>query len=195
MAISSIRTGETGISLALDNNYMEPIATTLVGSGGATIITFNDIPQNYKHLQIRGIAQFTLTSDPGGSGGASLWFNNDFSSNYTRHEIDGDGASAITYAIAPVSAALMQRFPFRQTNDNIYGAAICDILDYSNKNKYKTIRNIGGFEKNSTSSPTGDVYLNSALWINSDPIFSISIGNSTWNMKQHTRFSLYGIKG
>ena len=33
MAISGIRTGETGISLALDNNYMEPIATTLVGSG------------------------------------------------------------------------------------------------------------------------------------------------------------------
>ena len=49
MTISSVKTGAVGLSLALDNNYMEPIATTLVGSGGVNQITFNDIPQSYNN--------------------------------------------------------------------------------------------------------------------------------------------------
>ena len=53
MSITSAKSGATGISLALDNNFMEPIASTLVGSGGSSVITFNDIPQTYKHLQLR----------------------------------------------------------------------------------------------------------------------------------------------
>ena len=57
MSITSLKTGTTGLSAALDNNYMEPIATTVVGSGGVASIAFNDIPQIYKHLQIRGIGR------------------------------------------------------------------------------------------------------------------------------------------
>mgnify|MGYP000739741444 CR=1 FL=1 len=50
MSISSAKSGGTGISLALDNNFMEPIASS---TGGSSTIVFNDIPQGYKHLQIR----------------------------------------------------------------------------------------------------------------------------------------------
>jgi hypothetical protein len=195
MSINSAKTGSTGLSLALDNNYMEPIASVLVGAGESSSIIFNDIPQGYKNLQIRGIAQFGLSSDPGGSGPAGLWFNNDYGTNYTRHYIEADGATAYAYGLSSVAGAGMERFLFRQTNNNIYGAAVCDILDYANPNKFKTIRNIGGFDTNSASNPTGDIYINSSVWMSKDPITSITIGNSTWKMKQHTRFSLYGIKG
>jgi len=57
MSITSAKTGATGISLALENNFMEPIASTLVGASGSAIIEFNDIPQTYKHLQIRLIGR------------------------------------------------------------------------------------------------------------------------------------------
>ena len=53
MSITSAKTGSTSLSLALENNFMEPIASTLVGAGGVSTVTFNDIPQTYKHLQIR----------------------------------------------------------------------------------------------------------------------------------------------
>lgn len=195
MSITSAKTGATGISLALENNFMEPIASVLVGAGESGTITFSDIPQGYKHLQIRGIAQVTYPSDPGGSGGLGVWFNNDFSANYTRHELNGDGSSVYVYAVAPTSEAAMQRFLYRNTNNSIYGVAICDILDYANPNKFKTIRNIGGFDTNATSGQTGDVYLNSALWRSTDPISSITIGSFSYKMKQYSRFSLYGIKG
>lgn len=195
MSITSAKSGATGISLALDNNYMEPIATALVGAGEALSIVFNDIPQGYKHLQLRGIAQIGFGSDPGGSGGAGLWFNGDRSLNYTRHEMEGTGSSVVAYANTPVSSTGLQRFLFRQTNNNIYGASILDILDYTSTTKYKTIRGIGGFDTNETSGVVGDVYLYSAVWMSTNPITSMTIGNGTYNLKQNTRFSLYGIKG
>ena len=69
MSITSVKSGATGISLALDNNFMEPIATTLVGSTTVNVVTFNDIPQTYKHLQIRAISRRTGSS----SSGATDW--------------------------------------------------------------------------------------------------------------------------
>ena len=52
MSITSVKSGSGGISLALDNNYMEPIATMVVSATSVNSITFNDIPQIYKHLQL-----------------------------------------------------------------------------------------------------------------------------------------------
>ena len=96
MSITSVKTGTTGLSLALDNNYMEPIATTVVGSGGVNQITFNDIPQGYKHLQIRGISRNT-----GGSVSYSIYLSfNGTSSGYSWHWVKGDGDTASTSGIA-----------------------------------------------------------------------------------------------
>ena len=123
-------------------------------------------------------------------------FNKDFGVNYTRHELGGPGGGTVApYGVADLSGGALQRFPFRQTNDNIYGVAIGDILDYSNSNKFKTLKNIGGFDKNSASGVVGDVYMNSFLWRSTEPISTISLTTGAWNWKQHTRISLYGIKG
>ena len=84
MSITSVKTGTTGLSLALDNNYMEPIATTVVGSGGVNQITFNDIPQGYKHLQIRIIGRTTtsLTDD-----NIYIQFNSDIGNKIGRAHV------------------------------------------------------------------------------------------------------------
>ena len=70
MSITSAKTGSTSLSLALENNFMEPIASTLVGSGGVSTVTFNDIPQTYKHLQIRCISR---PNEAGSSGAQYLY--------------------------------------------------------------------------------------------------------------------------
>jgi hypothetical protein len=196
MSITSAKTGATGISLALENNFMEPIASVLVGAGTASSVIFNDIPQTYKHLQIRTIGMVKFTSDPGGSGGLQVYYNSDTGPVYTRHELGGTGTPPVApYAIADYGFGAIQRVPFRLTDDHMFGVAITDILDYTNTNKFKTTRNIGGFDKNTATSPTGDVYINSFLWRKTEPVTSITIRNDTYNLAQYSRISLYGIKG
>ena len=189
MSITSAKSGATGISLALDNNFMEPIATTLVGSGGSSSIIFNDIPQTYKHLQIRIFDQLN-----NGSYGAIAWlrFNGDAATNYSGHLLYGTGTSA--GAGANVSLDRIQRpITAGGANASIFGAAILDVLDYSNTNKNKTVRMFGGVDFNAVD--TGYICLFSGAWLNTAPItnFSLDYGGTTY--KQYTRVSLYGIKG
>lgn len=187
MTISSVKTGAVGLSLALDNNYMEPIATTLVGSGGTNNITFNDIPQTYKHLQIRCIWLHSVVDVA-----AIIRFNSDNSANYTQHILRGNGstvsASANTTSdgITGTSVTIQA-----STNAGSVGASIIDILDYTNTNKNKTVRTLAGQDVNGA----GNIRLYSGLWINTNAISSISIVPNSGSLNQYSRFSLYGIKG
>ena len=186
MSITSVKSGATGISLALDNNFMEPIATTLVGSGGVNQVTFGDIPQTYKHLQVRFIGRNTSTND-------SIRFrlNGDTGSNYTRHLLYGNGTSAIAAAGTSATSLGIANFPTSSTTASVFGAGVIDILDYANTNKYTTTRTLAGFDANGS----GNIFLYSGLWLNTDAITSITFIWDANSHAQHTRFSLYGIKG
>ena len=72
-----------GGGFAAETTAFEFISTTTLTTTTASI-SFTSIPATYTHLQIRGIAQFGLSSDPGGSGGVTLWFNNDYNTNFDR---------------------------------------------------------------------------------------------------------------
>lgn len=193
MSITSAKSGATGISLALDNNYMEPIATTVVGAGGVNTIVFNDIPQGYKHLQIRGIIK---TDRSGTSDYYKLKFNSDVTNtNYSYHELKGNGTSVLTEAGAnSTTQVAVERIAAGQQAASTFGATVVDILDYTNINKYKTVRYLTGFEDN--SSNTGQIILGSGLWLSTVAItrLDLSPGGGTL-FSQYSRISLYGIKG
>ena len=189
MSITSAKTGATGISLALENNYMEPIASTLVGSGGVSTIEFLDIPQGYKHLQIRQIARTNrgLYIDF-----YKIKFNSDNGSNYAYHYIYGDGTSTFAGAVSSYTQIDVARTSAASANANGFGGGIVDILDYSNANKYKTTRAIAGYDDNGQ----GQIWFQSGLWMNNNPITNITINSGVGTLfSQYTRFSLYGIKG
>ena len=190
MSITSAKTGATGISLALENNFMEPIASTLVGSGGANTVIFNDIPQGYKHLQIRGISR---PSEAGAGGSQYIYFrvNSDSGTNYSRHSIYGAGSVAVQAGVSDnqIRAGFQMRDGYPA---NIFAATIIDILDYANTNKNKTIRSLNGFDSNGSGSIVG---LNSGAWLNTSAITSIQLTCEVGDFIQYSRFSLYGIKG
>lgn len=190
MSITSVKSGATGISLALDNNFMEPIATTLVGSGGSSNITFNDIPQVYKHLQLRGIVRSTTSGSNIGDN-VDLRLNGDTSSNYARHLLQGDGASAATSTNTSGNLTRFTVAPRSGTTSSTFTGFIMDILDYQNVSKYKTIRTLSGIDTNGA----GIVMLISGLWMNFDAINSMTILPEANSFAQYSRFSLYGIKG
>jgi hypothetical protein len=162
----------------------ESIATTVVGSGGSSSITFSSIPSIYKHLQIRLAATTTASG-----GSISFRFNSDSGANYTFHRVIGNGSSASAAGASTSGRTLATIIGANTTQPS---PAVVDILDYANNNKYKTVRALCGYDYNGS----GEVALYSNLWVNTAAITSINVileGGLTY--AQHSHFALYGIKG
>lgn len=167
------------------------IATSTATGGAVSDFTFSDIPQDYTHLQIRGIGR---SSNAGNSFGWGYYiFNSDTAANYSSHILQGNGASATSASYTGATNGLQIRatdFARSGTTANTFGVTIVDILDYSNTNKYKTIRAIGGSDTNGA----GIVSLASGNWRSTSAITTIKITNQTDNWNQYSSFALYGIK-
>jgi len=175
----------------------ESIATTVVESGGSSAIEFTSIPSTYSHLQIR-----CLTRD-NRSIGSGIWWSDlflemgngsiDTGSNYDMHRMWGDGGSAGTSSsTGQTKINWWECVPNTQyIAANIFGAAVIDILDYANTNKYKTVRGLMGFESNTNQSR---VQFASGLWRSTSAVTNIKITASA-TFQQYSSFALYGIKG
>jgi hypothetical protein len=160
----------------------DSIATTTVGAGGVSSITFSSIPSTYKHLQIR------LFSNAGGND-TFYQFNGDTGANYTRHFLYGNGTSALAgSSISVDSGSIAYSAP--TANTNVFGAAIFDVLDYANTSKNTTTRSITGFNNNGI----GLVVQYSGLWLNTAAVSSIVMRPYAGNFNQYTSVALYGVK-
>jgi len=153
------------------------------GTGSSGTITFSSIPSTYKHLQLR---VFSATSRVGGaSGSGALQFNSDTTgTNYYTHALYGQGSSA-------AAAAFNENYGlWYYGSTTTYVAGVIDILDYANTNKYKTVRELIGFDENGS----GQIALISMLWKNTAAISTLVLTAPSYNFGSNARFSLYGIK-
>ena len=164
----------------------ESIATTTVGAGGASSISFTSISGTYKHLQLRAITGVSSSARYG------ISFNSDTTlSNYNQHSVYGTGSAAAAFYAANywgIGAA---------SAGTAFGAAVVDVLDYSNSNKNKVWRSLTGQDVNGSG---GLILLVSGLWRNTAAITSITVypaEDSTGagsSFQQYSSFALYGIK-
>ena len=169
-------------------NSYESIATVTVGAGGSSTISFTSIPQTFTHLQLRTIAKQTtavsiITTN--------LSFNSDTTNtNYARHELYGNGSTTAAGGVA--TSTNLAKAVYYAGSGSEFGGAVVDILDYTNTNKYKTIRALGGVDNNGSGFAT----FTSALWLSTSAITRIDITfNNTATAAQYSHFALYGIKG
>lgn len=170
---------------------MYPIASYLVPAGGVSLVTFSSLPQTFAHLHLRVSAQCSY-ADAGGPGQIFMNFNSDTGANYTRHELLGNGSAAVSagYATGSYNYVSIQRFLYTSSSPNTFGASLVDIFDYTKTTKFKTTRNVGGFDNNGS----GEVALASSLWINTSAISRIDLTPISGNtFKQNSRFDLYGL--
>jgi hypothetical protein len=159
------------------------IATTTLGSSQATV-TFSVIPQIYKHLQIRWNGGIT-TSDS--------WYyqlNGDTASNYSRHTFRGSSGGIDVYANANIDKGFGG---FITAGTNLFASGVMDILDYTNTNKYKTVRNMCA----SNANGSGFIHFDSTNWRNTNAVTSITLRADAngYSWKQYSSFALYGIVG
>jgi hypothetical protein len=165
------------------------IASSTATGGAVSDITFSSIPQDYTHLQIRGIARSTRASVNNDQ--IMVQLNSDTATNYSYHRFYGDGTSASSLASTTIQYVSTFYASASTSTSGIFGSTIIDILDYNNTNKFKTLRMIGGHDNNGS----GIVSLFSGNWRSTSAVTSIKLfsGNGD-NLAQYSSFALYGIK-
>ena len=189
MSLTLTRLGAIAASfpIAADGNF-ESIATVTVGSGGASSIEFTSIPGTYQHLQLRMI---TRSSAAANFDYAFMQFNSDTGGNYASHRLGGNGSSAFAEAFASSETYLRLTYQSgASATSGIFGATICDILDYADTSKNTTIRVLTGMDRNGA----GEVQVQSGLWIDTSAVSSIKIYDPSANQDQYSTAALYGIK-
>jgi hypothetical protein len=173
-------------TFTLAGNY-DALGTVTVPAGGLSSITFAGIPQTgYSHLQIRALVNDNRSGQYQDDMG--IRYNGDSTAaNYNSHRLySGPGADYLT-GISGGDAG----FIGGNTNGSAFGVSIVDILDYTNTNKYKVSRSLGGTENNTN----GAVALTSSLWQNTNAITSFVLFpfNGTLFL-EYSQFALYGVK-
>lgn len=169
----------------------ESIATTTVGSGGSSSVSFTSIPGTYTHLQVRFIA--AASGSPADIRNLYMRFNDDSTSgNYKGHFLLGTGASTLAGGTDADNINVAGNTPVAYSN--IFNAGVVDVLDYANTNKYKTARSLNGMNNNSTSNDRLGIH--SGFWMNTNAITKITFSlEASANFLQYSSFALYGIKG
>jgi hypothetical protein len=169
----------------------ESIQTITVGSGGQASVTFSSIPSTYTHLQIRAIGRSTNSGSR-----IRIRFNSDTSTQSSYHYLFGSGtaAGAGGGANQATSGAVdIGLIPVATATANLFGATIADILDYTNTNKYKTVRSLQGLDTNNTGTENL-IMLTSSAWLSTSAITSIELIPNTFSFAEYSSFALYGIK-
>ncbi len=186
MPILGIMASAMSANLWQPEGAYDSLATVTVPATAVASIEFAGIPSGYKHLQIRYVAIPSST--------AAIYrirgqFNSDTGNNYATHLLYGGGASAAAAAASTTNQFTAGSSVLGLTANQVV-VGILDIFDYSNTNKYKTARILAGGDFNGS----GEVDLNSGLWMNTAAITSIKLYFDTANLKQYSSFALYGIK-
>ena len=175
-------------STAVAAGSFESIATVTVGSGGSSSVEFTSIPSTYTHLQIRGISRSNRSL---GTDSYFVTVNSDAGSNYAYHALRGNGSVADAFSGTSQTSMLFLQQAGGNAGSNVFGVIVLDVLDYTNTNKYKTFRTLGGIDDNGS----GNIGLTSGLWMSTNSISSIKlVSNSGNNFQQYSSFALYGIK-
>jgi hypothetical protein len=158
----------------------DSLATVTVPSGGVSSITFAGIPNTYKHLQIRGFFRTSSSAEN------KIEMNGiTTTTSYYRHYLQGSGAGVGAGANNSNSMA-----GYYETNTDIFGTHIIDILDYANTSKIKVVRTLWGFDANGS----GYVGLSSGANNSTSAINSISLVPTAGSYTEYSQFALYGVK-
>lgn len=166
------------------------IASTTVGAGGASNVTFSSIPQTYTDLIVMGSAR----SVSSGSGRIRINYNNASDSAFSTKVLWGTGAGAGSFS--ETGSQNMIASPYSMANDtaNTFTNFQIYIPNYASS-KYKNLSS-DAVKENNTSTITNYEGMNFSvgIWASASAITTLVIGSEGGNLTQYSTFTLYGIK-
>ncbi len=166
---------------------------TVIPSGSSGTIEFLNIPQTYKHLQLRMVIRHDEVSSANVED-CSIRFNGATGNVYAIHFIESNASSVTStaYASQTIMFGAYTNAPASSTSS--FAGTVLDILDYSATTKYKTLRSFSG----SATSSGPKLAFYSGLYQATTAVSSIQIlspNTVTKPFRSASRFSLYGIRG
>lgn len=178
MPIIGIQASSTRQGLVVTS--FQTIATS-ISDGSSGTITFSDIPQTYTHLQLRGYAAATGTTQ------LDARFNNVSTNSYSHHVLGQYGAGTFGEGEGARNTMIFEGLTHET---NTFSAYVIDILDYTTT-KNKSTRGIQGFSND--GSVRGSIASNA--FYSSAAITRIDLIARSANFRSGSVFALYGIKG
>ena len=160
------------------------IQTIEVGSGGASAITFSNIPQTYDdlYLVVSGRATQAANDD------ALVFDLNGTTSNESVVLLRGTGSSTLS---ASGSYLVMGYLAGASATANTFSNADLFISNYSSSTTAKSLFSDSVFENNATAAIQ---QIQSMLWNSTAPVTSIQLKPDASSFVQYSSASLYGIK-
>jgi hypothetical protein len=165
-------------------NTNKKIQTVTVGSGGASTISFTNIPQTYTDLLIKFSGRTTSASIYG----IGYIRPNSSTTGFSDKALEGTGSSVGSYSEA--DSGLRFEPNGNGATANTFGNAEILIPNYTSSN-YKSISVDSVTENNATAA---EAFLKAGLWSNTSAITSIDIvAYSGTSFQQYTTATLYGV--
>lgn len=172
----------------------DSIATVNITSNGQSA-TFSSIPQTYTHLQIRVLCR---GNDGNDIDSLYMRFNGLApASGYPSHYLRGTGSAAEGGSSGPNNYMYVAQIISNGNAASIMSGSVIDILDYTNTNKYKTVRAFTGFDTNGAGAGSlgGSIWFSSGfLSTTTNAITSIDVSGLSGGFRSNGQVALYGIK-
>lgn len=161
----------------------EPIASTTLGAGGSTLVTFSSIPGTFTDLLLVSMADTNYSF--ANSISTYLRINGDTGSNYSTTWLLGNGSAASSgRASNDTNGIYIGEF---SATANLGQPSIVHIMSYANTNVNKTVLSSSCVASSWVTRQVG-------LWRSTAAITSVSVRAGGYTFQQGGTFSLYGIK-
>jgi hypothetical protein len=158
------------------------IATTTVGSGGASTIVFSSIPQTFTDLKV------VFSGRRSNAAGSFYVSFNGVTTNLSSRRLEGSGSGAASATDG--SFIFAYGINASSYTASVFGNAEIYVPNYTGST-YKSVSIDSVTENNATEAYSTLV---AGLWSNTAAITSLTISLSSGSIDQYSSASLYGIK-
>jgi hypothetical protein len=171
-------------------NTYELIASSTVGAGGVTNITFSSIPSTYTDLCLKLSSRSTNTA---GSYDTVRILLNGNATNVSQRDLYGNGSASGSEALSSPENNTISYTSNAINTANTFGNLEIYIPNYASTSYAKSISADGVAETNSTTSL---VTLTAALWNSTSAINSVQVApySGSYTFVQYSTAYLYGVK-
>lgn len=162
------------------------IATSVVGSGGVSEISFTSIPQTYTHLLLKTSLRGTGVGE---TNDAVISFNSS-TSNFNNIYLYGSGSGTVGSGISGGTAYIGFYTGSGETASTFASGEVY-VFNYASA-KYKPVIYDAVGENRASASAYSELGI--TMWSNSSAVTSLSIkpANNLW--AEHSSVTLYGLK-